>query len=190
MPQLWIVAGPNGAGKSSLVARFNRGRLAIINPDILHAENPSLGLVGAGRKALAQQAAYLAAGESFLIETTFSGHREIALMREGREKGFMVNLIYVGLETAALSVLRVAARVLAGGHHVPADDIRRRRERSLANLPAGAVTADRTFILDNSGRHHRLILAQTQGRLKQHAETCPSWLTSHLPEAWSRQLAR
>jgi len=188
MPQLWIVAGPNGAGKSSLVARFNRGRVAIINPDNLFAEDPSLGLIGAGRKALAQQATYLRGKESFLIETTFSGNREIALMRDAKEKGFKVNLVYVGLATPQASVLRVAARVLAGGHNVPADDIRRRRERSLANLPEGAMTADRAFLFDNSRRKHRLILVHEEGRLRMVAKSIPAWLKPHLPKAWTRQI--
>lgn len=188
MPQLWIVAGPNGAGKSSLVVRFNRGRLAIINPDILFAEDPSRGLIGAGRKALAQQAAYLKAGENFLIETTFSGNREIALMREAKEKGFKVNLVYVGLDSPKDSIARVGVRVMAGGHHVPAVDILRRRERSLANLPEGAVAADRAFLFDNSGRRHRLILVQEKGQVKMLAKALPAWLKPHLPKAWTRQI--
>lgn len=188
MPQLWIVAGPNGAGKSSLVARFSRGRMAIINPDNLFAEDPSLGLIGAGRKALAQQAAYLRGKENFLIETTFSGNREIALMREAKERGFTVTLVYVGLATPKDSIARVSQRVSAGGHHVPVEDIRRRRERSLANLPGGAMTADRAFLFDNSGRCHRLILVQEKGRVKMVDKVIPAWLKPHLPKSWTRQI--
>lgn len=190
MPQLWIVAGPNGAGKTTLTTRFNRNRVAIINPDNIFADDPSLGLIGAGRKALALQVAYLAARRDFLIETTFSGNREIALMRDAKAKGFKVNLVYVGLESPKDSIARVQLRVLAGGHHVPTQDILRRRERSLANLTKGAVAADRTFILDNSGRKHRLVLAHEKGRLRLVARTVPAWLKPHLPRAWTRQLTQ
>lgn len=188
MRQIWIVAGPNGAGKSTLADRFNRGRVATINPDIIYAKDPSVGLIGAGRKVLALQEEYLAEGRSFHLETTFSGNRELRLIQDAKARGFKVNLVYVGLGRPETSVTRVAARVLAGGHHVPTQDILRRWERSLANLTKGAVAADRTFILDNSGRRHRLILVKEKGRVKMVAKALPAWLKPHLPKAWSRHI--
>lgn len=190
MPQIWIVAGPNGAGKSTLVNRFNRDRIAFINPDVLFAANPEAGLIGAGRRALELQKRFLDERRDFLIETTFSGKRELGLMRSAARAGFKVNLVFVAVESALLSQGRVAVRVAEGGHHVPWEDIRRRRERTLANLPIGLDIADRAVLFDNSGEKHRLLLVKDKGRLRRVARSIPAWLTPHLPKAWTRQLGR
>lgn len=71
-PQLWIFGGPNGAGKSTIVRRYLRGRLPIINPDIIAAEISSgtaAPIIEAGKIALRQRAELLSARTSFAIET-------------------------------------------------------------------------------------------------------------------------
>jgi len=112
----------------------------------------------ASRIALAERTARLAAGESFVVETTLSGHSEIELMRRAAVLGFKVNLVFVGLAHPDLSSNRVALRVTRGGHDVPQEDVTRRFGRILANLPVAMAAAERTIILDNSGRRPRLVL--------------------------------
>ena len=71
IPQLWVFAGPNGAGKSTLVAQRVRGRLPVVNPDEIAQAFPlrgaQLDVLAAGRVALTQREALLAAGRSFGI---------------------------------------------------------------------------------------------------------------------------
>ena len=67
-----------------------------------------------------------------------------------RNMGFKIALIYIGTTSVEINVARVARRVIGGGHDVPEADIRRRYERSLANLVIAAPRADFMIVFDNS----------------------------------------
>ena len=81
-----------------------------------------------------------------------SGKNYLQMMQYARgiDPGFEIVLIYIGTESAEITLARIATRVLAGGHNVPEMDVRRRYLRSLQNLPAAAVIADRVLLFDNS----------------------------------------
>lgn len=179
-PQLWVFAGPNGAGKSTFVDRYVHGRIPVVNPDnIARALDPTLGaaarLARAGRQAVRERARLLAAGHSFAIETTLTGHSELDLMRDARLEGYKVNLIYIGLASVQGSVGRVRERTARGGHDVPMADLLRRFDRSIANLPRAMALANRSILLDNSGRRRRLVHSREGGRVKFTAGTLPGW---------------
>ena len=182
MKQLWIVAGPNGSGKTTLVQKYI-GRFAhqvpVVNPDeIAVAINPSApgsAAMQAGRNALKLQNQYLNEGESFLLETTFSGKRELKIIQKAKEKGFKTNLIFVGLTDPERNIDRVSRRVLDGGHDVPTEDIIRRYHRSMDNLAMGLTLADRAFVFDNQGKKHQLIAVFEQGNIIRQADQLPGW---------------
>ena len=56
-------------------------------------------------------------------------------MLAARKRGFEIVLIYIGTEDVEINLTRIRNRVLAGGHDVPEEDVRRRYKRSFANLP-------------------------------------------------------
>lgn len=101
----------------------------------------------AGRRALQEQRQCLDARRSFAVETTFSGNRELALMKEAKAAGYKVNLVFVCTETPLISMGRIVSRVADGGHHVPGADVERRYQRSLGNLPDGLNLADRAWLV-------------------------------------------
>lgn len=140
MPQLWIVAGPNGAGKTTVADRWLSPRIPVVSPDTFAAEN-GLSPIQAGRAAVAEQERLLAARESFALDTTLSGNRELALMTRAVDAGYKVNLIFVCVENLALCQARILERTDSGGHAVPPKDVARRYGRSLANLPSACVLA-------------------------------------------------
>lgn len=45
------------------------------------------------------------------------------MMAEAKQKGWLVNPIYVGVASVETSIDRVAQRVAQGGHNVPEEDI-------------------------------------------------------------------
>lgn len=120
----------------------------------------------AGRIAVAQRSRLLAEGRTFGIETTLTGNSELQLMRAAKAKGYKVNLVYVGLENAGDSNSRVTTRVQRGGHDVPEQDILRRFDRSLANLPIAMQLSDTVRVLNNSGERRRPLLKINQGRVR------------------------
>jgi predicted ABC-type ATPase len=165
-PQLWVFAGPNGAGKSTLMRHAKvADYLPVINADdiadSLRLNDPSKHetavVAQAGREAIKRRNLLLNEKLSFAIETTLTGHSELRLMRDARDRGYEVRLIYVKISEAELSNGRVTLRVRAKGHNVSEQDIMRRFGRSTKNLPHALKASDRAYIFDNSGKQYRLI---------------------------------
>jgi predicted ABC-type ATPase len=97
----------------------------------------------------------------FAFETTLAGRGHLGLMRRLRAMGWRVELIYLAVPDAAVSMQRVAERVAHGGHDIPAADIARRFPRSLTNLlgPYSEV-ADQTRCFMNTDGDFTLIFEQ------------------------------
>lgn len=183
-PRLWVIAGPNGAGKSSLVAARIGRRLPIVNPDDIAREMGGApgSAAAAGRQAIGERRELLRSGRSFGVETTLSGAGALAFMAAAVAAGYRLMLIYVGLDDAALSRMRVLGRVARGGHDVPAADIMRRYPDSLANLAAALEMSERAWVLDNSGVRRRLLCSLERGRPRYLAAELPAWAVKAIPE--------
>jgi predicted ABC-type ATPase len=67
-----------------------------------------------------------------------------------QNKGYYVVLIFVGLASAELSVLRVSTRRSQGGHAVPEAKLRSRFPRTQQAIRMASEVADLTLMLDNS----------------------------------------
>ena len=160
-PSLFVMAGPNGSGKSTLTSYGVAGNRPVLDPDAVAASlRPAdirAGAVQAARETIRQQQELLDRRESFAVETTLSGNRTLKLMDEAKARGYEVELHYVRLGTPQGSIDRVAERVARGGHDVPQEDIVRRYERSLENLPSAIEKADKTTLYDNSGRRTEIV---------------------------------
>lgn len=97
------------------------------------------------------------------VETVLSTAKYRRLVREAKSFGFEVRLLYVLLNSADLNVERVRLRVAKGGHGVPENKIRERRERSFKQMPWFLDQADFALIYDNSGAHPRLVCRKQKG---------------------------
>ncbi|MEQ1725778.1 MAG: zeta toxin family protein [Sphingopyxis sp.] len=167
-PIFWIIAGPNGCGKSSLYNRTDiegwGGSVWIVNPDLLTQKIiEDEGSIG--------DAANLAAVErieewlkhsievyqTIGVETVLSTPKYRALMEHAHKRGFEVRMIYVLLKHAELQLERIRLRVSEGGHDVPEDKVRSRRQRSLEQLAWFAPKVDELWIYDNSTGKPELI---------------------------------
>jgi predicted ABC-type ATPase len=134
-----IIAGPNGAGKSTLAYVIQEEtNYPYLSADLIAAEmspeDPAASRVAAGRRFAIEIAAFAERNESFIAETTLSGKVFITVMEGLRERGFLVRIAFVFVDSPELCVKRVNQRVLRGGHHVPEDDIHRRFYRSKRNF--------------------------------------------------------
>ncbi len=178
--QLWVIAGPNGAGKTTLADRWLAHRIPVVSPDTLAASN-GLSPIQAGRAAIREQERLLESKASFALDTTFSGNRELDLMKRAAQAGYKVNLIFVCVESIALCLGRIQERVDSGGHDVPADDVLRRYSRSLENLVAAFDVTDRVFVLDNTKAKRRLLLSVDNGRVKHLSRMLPRWAKEVIP---------
>lgn len=186
-PTLTIIAGPNGAGKSTFTRNTQKLlQIPVIDPDLearrIQPDRPEAAAIQGGRLALSRARSYLSTNQSFAVETTLSGSTYLRMIASAKTREWQVNLIYVGLGNVEISIERVTQRVAAGGHNVPEEDVRRRYERSLANLSVALQQVDHALIFDNStAAGHQNILTMENGRVVKQAFKLPAWLLSALP---------
>jgi predicted ABC-type ATPase len=157
-PQLIMIAGPNGAGKSTITQRFRDNNLLpsnYINPDeivlnMTEIVDPVERVYAAAREADRQRQELLLARESMAFETVMSHPSKIEFALTARAAGYRVTLIFVGVVSAEISILRVKQRVANGGHDVPRQKIVDRYDRVMSLLPQAIRAVDRALLFDNS----------------------------------------
>ena len=97
------------------------------------------------------------------VETVLSTDKYRRLVTEDKQRQFAVRLFFVMLNSPDLNVQRVRLRVEKGGHDVPEESIRKRWNRSLAQLPWFLDQSDQAAIYDNSGAVPRLVGRKQNG---------------------------
>lgn len=167
MPNLYIIAGCNGAGKTT--ASYS------VLPDMLdcrefvNADEVARGLspfqpdkvaIEAGRIMLNRIKELMAQKVDFAFETTLSTRSYRNLIKDAQLNGYFVTLVYFWLNSVDLAIERVSRRVLAGGHSIPEDTIRRRYSSGIQNLSKIYLPiCDYWVIFDNS-EHPSLMVAE------------------------------
>ena len=149
-PLALFVAGTNGSGKSSLrgILNFNT-KLVIIDPDEITKENGGNNTLG-GRKVIELFRECINSKKSFVMETTLSGKSVLNRLKEAKNAGFKIKMIYVGLDSVDLNIQRVANRVAKGGHNIPTEAIIKRYNSSRENLIKSINLLDKLEIYDNT----------------------------------------
>lgn len=159
--RIYVLAGTNGAGKSSVGGEVIRAAGAnYFNPDEvtrkIQAANPHLTADACNGQAWQLGAELLrrAIDEQgdFAFETTLGGTTITAMLLEALDKGLEVHMWYAGLASPELHIARVAARVAAGGHHIPETKIRERYATSRQNLARLIPRLTTLRVFDNSAR--------------------------------------
>jgi predicted ABC-type ATPase len=184
-PRFWIVAGPNGCGKSTAYGRGDvmglDGSVWIINPDLLtvrlkDAEN--LDLLAANLAAVQRIEAWLDKSievhQTIGVETVLSSPKYRRLVEKAKAHDFEVCFVYVYVATAEMQLERIRARVAKGGHDVPPDKVRERRERSFDQMQWFFWQADRAWVFDNSALEPRIVAVQADGGFVLNHELLPN----------------
>ncbi len=131
-PQAIVLAGPNGAGKTTVSPRFLGPEVEFVNADLIGADlrsnNPNIAGADftAGRIVSARLTALSLERKSFCFETNLASKGLVGRIDRLSQNGFHTKVIFVALPDVELALARVAARVLAGGHDVPEETVRRR----------------------------------------------------------------
>ena len=156
------------------------GAVWIINPDLLATrirEQERLGDWPANLEAVRRIETWLYASvethQTVGVETVLSTAKYRALVDRAHERGFVVKLIYVYLDSVDINIERVAIRVRKGGHAVPVDRIKSRRTRSLEQLPWFLSAADFAEIYDNSGARPRLVFSKSPEEMTAYGRMIP-----------------
>lgn len=158
MPELYIISGCNGSGKTTasygLLPELLDCR-EFVNSDefakSLSPFDPSVASVSASRYMLMKINYLLDLKADFGIETTLATRSLLGIIRQAKESGYRVTVLYFWLNSPELAISRVKARVSAGGHNIPEAIIRRRYLMGLNYFfEAYAPICDRWVLADNS----------------------------------------
>jgi predicted ABC-type ATPase len=141
MPNLYIIAGWNGAGKTTASYTVLPEMLdcqEFINADEiakgLSPFNPDKAAIEAGRIMLAKISYFLLNKTDFSFETTLATRSYTNIIKNSKQLGYEVTLLYFWLDSVELANERVLSRVAEGGHNIPEDVIIRRYYSGLRNL--------------------------------------------------------
>lgn len=187
-PVLLFLAGPNGSGKTTFFDTYVEPLgLPYVNADriarLVRARDPAAPTASTDETAFNEaerlRRALVEARLSFCTETVFSDpvRAKLRFLEDARRRGFTVVLVFIGLESAALSIARVRQRVRQGGHDVRQDRLRARFPRTLANLREGVTIADDAWLFDNSSYDtpYRAVAVYRQARVVSRHPPMPAW---------------
>lgn len=162
-----IIAGANGVGKTSLYQILkNYDDLGErINVDEIVSLSGSwmdkLLQIKAARTALSMSHKFIASGTTFHQETTLPGRVIQKQIKNAKANGFTVRLYYVGVESAEVSLKRVAKRVNKGGHGIDEATLRKRFESMPKALGEILPLCDTASFYDNTVRFRQLALTRS-----------------------------
>jgi predicted ABC-type ATPase len=176
-PRILVFAGPNGSGKSTIYANYSCFGLYINADDIKRDRN--LTDLEAAQEAEKLREWCLSQKKDFTFETVLSTNRNLDLLDEAKKAGYYIKSVFVLTADAEINVFRIKSRVQSGGHDVPADKIRSRYEKALANLPDLIRLSDECYVIDNTDNPH-MIFVKNNGTLT--AIESPHW-------SWARVMA-
>lgn len=167
-PQLVVIAGPNGAGKTTLAPFLLRDKLELL--EYVNADPIALGLSGFDPGSVALEAGCVMLGrlrdladqrKTFAFETTLAAMHYAGWIKRLRNDGYVFQLMFLWLQSPDLAVQRVRERVLAGGHDVPEQVIRRRHAAGLRNFSNLYQPLANTWaVYDNSESPNPVMIAQ------------------------------
>jgi len=172
-----IIGGVNGVGKSSFTGVLKESRKdlgIIIDVDQITARLGAGSLAG-GKAALEKINECIANGLSFTQETTLSGRKTAATVKQCHELGYHIRLFYIGLDTAAESLSRIQNRVRRGGHNIPEDAVQRRFECRWEAVAKVLPYCDEAEFYDNDNGFVK-VAEYHNGELIPVGIHCPKWL--------------
>ena len=137
-----IIAGPNGSGKTTFASEYLRDSMiseyisadAIAEKLVSNPEEFGKVRIQAGRLFFQEIYRLIETEKDFIVEVTLSGKGFERIISRLKRAGYTVAIVFIFLKSAETCVARVRNRVIAGGHHVPTEDIVRRFYRSKYNF--------------------------------------------------------
>lgn len=165
MPSLFIISGCNGAGKT--IASYTVLPELLQIKEFVNADEIARGLspfqpekvsIEAGKIMLRRIKELLFQHKDFAFETTLSTRSFVGLIKQAKELGYKINLIYLWLDSVQLAIERVKMRVSEGGHNIPTETIIRRYFAGLNNfINLYSDKVDYWMLINNSKTELELI---------------------------------
>ena len=192
MPRLFIISGCNGSGKTTASYSVLPEMLECsqyVNSDefakSLAPFDPDSASVRAGRFMLMRISNHIDRKEDFCIESTLATRSLLRMVREAKENGYTVTLIYLWLNSPEMAIARVKDRVASGGHNTPEPIIRRRYFMGLKYFFDEYIPeCDRWILADNSKSPFTVIAegSSSMVHIRDSEKYAITWAIAHPPQ--------
>jgi predicted ABC-type ATPase len=190
-----VVAGPNGAGKSTLKDEFIRPGTYYFDGDIvfahfankyplLSAEQLEGGVAGTLEKLINEA---IEKRKDFTFETNFSSDMATNITKKFKENNFIVNLIYVGIDSLNDCKNRVENRVAFGGHNVSDNQIEFNYHEGINRVAENLSLFDNIAFVDNMkvGRS-KIVALSKKGMIKSIVDENCKWFNNHFKSPFEK----
>ena len=179
MKKYILIAGVNGAGKSTLYQSLQslQSMLRVNSDEILREFGDwrdMADVMTAGKIAVKKIARYFDEDLTFNQETTLCGKSIINNITKAKNRGYFIELHYIGVESADIAKERVAARIKQGGHGIAEQDIERRYIETFDNLKIVLSECDLTSFYDNTIEFRRFAIYK-HGKPIRVSQEIPLW---------------
>ena len=111
----------------------------------------------------------------FGFETVGSRPDKLDFIRDAKNRGYSIVLVFVTTGDPEICISRIAQRVAAGGHGVPDDKVRSRYVRTMSMLPQYLDLADEAILCDNGGDFPRVVAVKRNGVVSM-SDNVPGWI--------------
>ena len=128
----------------------------------------------AGKIAVKMIARYFEEDITFNQETTLCGQSILKNVKRAKEKGYFIELHYIGVDTVEIAKKRVLERIRLGGHGVSEKDIERRYIETFRNLKIVLPDSDLAALYDNTSEFRRFAIYKN-GTPERISQNVPIW---------------
>ena len=173
-----IVGGVNGAGKTSFLGalKFSRTDLGHIVDVVSIAVERKCSVLEAHKAAKKKVDEYLSKNITFTKETTISGQKTDEIAKAAKERGYMIHLFYIGINTYEESIKRIKNRVEMGGHNIEERDVDHSHHVRFNELINLLPYCDKAYFFDNANGFEE-VAEYKNGKLIVKGDYRPDWIT-------------
>lgn len=200
MPELFVITGSNGAGKSTVGPTYFPDHLQdVFDGDKLFLEKRSE-LWRSGlrvQRELTKQASEfvdniftslvktaISNSKDFAYEGHFSKDESWDVLYKFKESGYILHLIFFGLDNVDISLDRVLIRAKEGGHHVDPLTLRDNYFGNLRQVNKRYSLFGTLKIIDTSELEHRdLLFVLNEETIESIGfDNLPKWFVEYMPD--------
>lgn len=179
MKRYVILAGVNGAGKTTLFSLIpSLAQIDKVNMDEIVREigdwKDTETVIKAGKIAVSRIEQLFQENKSFSQETTLCGKSILRYLKRAKEKGYCIEMHYVGVDSAEIAKERVRSRVSNGGHGISDEDIERRYKETLERFKEVLPICDLAAVYDNTDSIRRIAIYKG-GMCVKISKNIPHW---------------
>jgi len=168
-----VIVGPNGSGKSSIATSTGIAKNYeenIINPDnyaksVSDIEDYCEKYIFAMKQCEILRDSLLEHRITFGFETVGSTQEKIDFVKKAATKGYVIDILFISLESAEMCYQRIQKRVERGGHDVERSKVFSRYERTMNYLKDYIEIADAIKVFDNSGKAPILVFSKNDSKM-------------------------